>query len=203
MHLGRTMLPRASLLLPVLAAGLLLAAPAAAGDTASITIPAIDTTRPEPLPGEADKIEPPEPPEELDYEAGYRIPPGYHVESKVRTWAIGTGAGIFAATYGSSVLMGWASQKMSESGSTDGAALYIPIAGPFIFLNKRGSRNPEEVALFALSGVAQAAGLGLIVFGIASRSTSLMRDDVAASRLVVTPAPLGHSGLGLVIAGTM
>ncbi len=102
-------------------------------------------------------------------------------------WALlGPGLGTFVASYGGAVL---AALQMSFSGGSDIADwLYAPIVGPFV-LAGMSDGVPEAQAVFSLLGIAQAAGIALLIAGLAiNRRAAQAGPSVTAVPLVAPNA---------------
>jgi hypothetical protein len=117
---------------------------------------------------------------------------------------LATGLGIFAATYGASVIVGAASDRDEDK------RLYIPVVGPWLDLGQRdcgvgdcGQREDWNQALLIGSGVLQGVGAGL---AIASLFVPEERDrpkarTTAATKPTVRVLPVnvrGGGGVGAV-----
>jgi hypothetical protein len=135
-----------------------------------------------------------------DYEEGEPIPPGYHAESRVRTGLVVGGAVTFGVMYLLSVLVGAAisdANKLS-GGKESGDLLYVPVAGPFLQMTKTESSSGNVT--LAIDGIAQAAGATMLIVGITSPKTVLVRNDLGEVR--VMPMRMGDKGGGLGLVGT-
>ena len=135
-------------------------------------------------------------PREMSYTEGKPVPPGYHVEERMRRGlAI---AGI--ATLGGAYLISLGSVAVvDDDGST---VLLIPVAGPFLALETTDTENDETAkAILLLDGAAQAIGAVMMIAGFVTSSTSLVRNDQGMSWTVFPAVGKGFTGLGL--AGTM
>jgi hypothetical protein len=149
-----------------------------------------------------------------DYKEGDAIPPGYHPEVRARTGMIVGGAVTFGVLYLFSVLAAaisadtaktecsfnsYGSTQTSCDSSNPAAALYIPVAGPFIQMTHAANSSSENVML-AIDGIAQAAGAAMFVYGITSPKTVLVRNDLGELRL--TPMRMGKNGTGVGLTAT-
>lgn len=147
----------------------------------------------------------PQGPKRLDYEDGDPVPPGYHVESKMRKGLAITGLALLGGFWLVSCLVAGTVQDNSSSGS-EWTPLYIPVAGPFIAIGTLRSRNGGTFAL-VLDGIAQAGGLAMGIAGLASSQTQLVRDDVGLSSVRVSPVAAidaeGRPAMGLGFRGAM
>ena len=137
-----------------------------------------------------------------DYEEGEPIPPGYHADTRVRTGLVVGGAVTFGVMYVFSVLAGSimndAAQSSYGSSGTRGDFLFVPVAGPFLQMTKTESSSGNVT--LAIDGIAQAAGATMLIVGITSPRTVLVRNDLAEVR--VTPMQVGERGSGLGLVGT-
>lgn len=135
-----------------------------------------------------------------DYEEGEPIPPGYHAESRVRSGLVVGGAVTFGVMYLLSVLVGAAISDTNKAigGKETGDLLYIPVAGPFLQMTKTESSSGNVT--LAIDGIAQAAGATMLIVGITSPKTVLVRNDLGEVR--VMPMRMGDKGGGLGLVGT-
>jgi hypothetical protein len=79
----------------------------------------------------------------------------------------------------------------------------IPVAGSLIMVGRRNPAWLPALAPFAaIDAIGQAVGLGLLVGGTATREPVLVRDDIAAPRIMPMPMVLGGAGAGVGLAGT-
>lgn len=136
-----------------------------------------------------------------DYEEGEPIPPGYHAESRVRSGLVVGGAVTFGVMYLLSVLVGAAisdTNKAFNNNRDNGDFLYVPVAGPFLQMTKTESSSGNVT--LAIDGIAQAAGATMLIVGITSPKTVLVRNDLGEVR--VMPMRMGDKGGGLGLIGT-
>jgi hypothetical protein len=148
-------------------------------------------------------------PARLRYEEGDPIPAGYHVVQRARQGLVIAGTIVFAVSYGIALTVALVDDFKDQTGS-----LAIPIAGPWLMMYSRSRPNcdsqtgegcveqtAETILRFylAVDGVAQAAGVGLLSFGVAGRQI-LVRDDTYAS-VHLTPGPVGRAGYGALLSG--
>lgn len=131
-----------------------------------------------------------------DYEEGDPIPPGYHADTQMRKGLVIGGAITFGVMYMLSVLVGAAIDDVARNDS--GAFLYVPVAGPFLQMTKTDTSSGNVV--LAIDGIAQAAGATMLIVGLTSPKTVLIRNDLAEVR--VAPMKVGQGGTGLGIVGT-
>jgi len=140
-------------------------------------------------------------PLELEWNDGDPIPDGYHRATRVRKGPIIGGAITFGTMYLFSILTAAAEQDAARSegssSSSPDAALYVPGIGPFIQMAHTSTAT--STVLLAVDGLAQSAGLALLIYGLTSPQTVLIRNDL--SQVAVVPVPLGKDGAGLGVVG--
>ncbi len=134
-----------------------------------------------------------------DYDEGDPIPPGYHVDTRIRKGLVVGGAVAFGVCYFFSALVAAAGQDSSNGGSNNESALWIPAIGPFIQMANNSSAIGN--VFLVIDGIAQAGGLAMLVGGLVSPKTVLVRNDLGFH---VTPMPMqmGKNGGGFGLAGT-
>ena len=144
-------------------------------------------------------------PSELPYAEGAPTPPGYHLDTRFRPGLVVAGGVVLGASYGFALI---------QAASSKGEApwLYAPVVGPFVVAGAvyRSSNGQDGAALSLVliaEGLVQLTGASLLVAGLVSPRTTLVRNDVAKSggsgfSWVLTPQ-LGRGSLGLGLAGTM
>jgi hypothetical protein len=125
------------------------------------------------------------------WRSGDEVPDGYHVEKRMRVGLAIAGAATFGGFYLPSAFIA-AVGGMRVSGDNELAALWVPVAGPFILM---GQPKMEGAAPFLLvDGLGQLAGATMLVFGLFGEKDVLVRTERATLR--VTPAAAG-AGVGL------
>ena len=149
-------------------------------------------------------------PKKMDYEEGDPIPPGYHVDTKIRKGLVIGGAVTFGVCYLFSALFASTLESANDalgSSNDDYVPLYIPVVGPFITI---GSAQSEGAGTFLLviDGIAQAGGLAMFIAGLAAPSSELVRNDIGDLDINLTPMMVGkdyrgNSTMGLGFVGTM
>jgi len=118
-----------------------------------------------------------------------------------------TGLAVFSATYGASVIT-----AASTDGKRGNDRLYVPIAGPWLALNDRGScditlaRCDNETTakvLLVTDGVFQAAGALLMLDGVLQPSSSRVVTHYSKvdKKVHVTPASMAHGAPGVAVFG--
>jgi hypothetical protein len=133
-----------------------------------------------------------------DWEEGQPVPYGYHPETRARKGLVITGSVLFGVLYLLSTLV-----AAGNDSSYDGnrySALWIPVAGPFVQMASSNNGSGDDEA-FLLDGVAQAAGVTMLVLGLAFPRTILVRNDLTSISFVPTPMKVGHDGGGLGLVG--
>lgn len=117
-----------------------------------------------------------------------------------------TGAVIFGASYGASVIAASAASDDNRERGFD--RLYIPLAGPWLALSERGdcpiassacdSETTTKVLLVA-DGILQAAGVLAMIDAVIEPSRRLVR--VRDTKVRITPATVGRGGSGFAVWG--
>lgn len=149
-----------------------------------------------------------------DYEEGDPIPPGYHADTQMKKGLVIGGAITFGCMYLFSVIAGAAMDDTNKdykyingnytttkgSAEDSGTFLYIPVAGPFLQMTRTDTATGN--VFLAIDGIAQAAGATMLIVGLTSPKTVLIRNDLAEVK--VTPMRMGMdgSGTGLGLVGT-
>ncbi len=89
----------------------------------------------------------------------------------------------------------------TEDGDTNSrGALWIPLVGPFVVMGDTKSAGVDVV--LALDGLAQIAGLTMLIYGLASPVVVLI-PKVAAGPMTISVAPLAERGAsGASLVGT-
>lgn len=149
-------------------------------------------------------------PKKMDYEEGDPIPPGYHVETKMKKGLLIGGACTFGALYVITALIAATIQSAEDAiggHSEDFTPLYIPAVGPFITIGTARSQNGGTF-LLAADGIAQSAGLAMAIIGIVAQDTVLIRNDVGKAGVRLSPVALGTDArgkptLGVGLVGSM
>jgi hypothetical protein len=126
-----------------------------------------------------------------DWNDGDPIPPGYHPTQRARTGLIVGGAVMFGTLYFLSALV---AAVASDAGNTGDNALYLPGVGPFIQMTTTSSSTAN--LFLALDGAIQSGGIAMLIYGIATPKTVLVRNDLATTP-VVLPIRIGTDGYGL------
>jgi hypothetical protein len=140
------------------------------------------------------------PDEITDWEVGSPVPPGYHPVQRVRKGAIIGGAVTLGALWAISACGAAIVHDANANGvGTDNAdALFIPVLGPFVQMSRTTSATGNLFNL--IDGLGQSAGATLLIWGLTSPKTLLVRNDLG---MTLIPAPYVSSrGAGLGLTGT-
>lgn len=135
-------------------------------------------------------------PEEItDIEEGRAPPPGYTEVHRTRKGLLIGGGVTLGATYSVSALVAAIGHDVSETGHNEVAALWIPVVGPFIQIN----RTDSAVANLFLAGLggAQIAGAVMLYVGLTTKKRVFVRNDLVSSLTVVPLSGNGATGVGL------
>lgn len=156
-----------------------------------------------PPPGGGYAPPPPEGPRYLPYEVGQPVPPGYYVQESVRRGPVIAGAIVLGVPYVIGVSVASGNNFEDATGW-----LVIPAIGPWIALGTRKNdcgdsaldctNDAAERTLLTLDGLMQTTGAVLFIWGLASTSRRLVRNDIV--ELTITPTLVG-SGYGVGAVG--
>ena len=124
-------------------------------------------------------------------------PAGYTAVMRKRKGLIVGGAVTFGVTYAISSLAAAVGSDISSGGTNDVAALWIPVAGPFVQLGSTDSAT-GKFFLVGLGG-AQLAGAIMLFSGLTSERRVFVRNDLVGSLSVGPMAGKGNQGM--VLAG--
>ncbi|HEY4116886.1 MAG TPA: hypothetical protein VGM56_03470 [Byssovorax sp.] len=149
-------------------------------------------------------------PRVMDYDDG-PIPAGYHVETRVKKGLVIAGAAVLGSFWLLSALGG--ALAIDAGHDHDAEGLFVPVAGPFVALANETAGSKHLLATvqfcYVLDGLAQSAGLLMLVGGIVFPSQKLVRDEVALDvggtkvRFHPTPMRVGDNSVGFGLAGSM
>jgi hypothetical protein len=138
-----------------------------------------------------------------DWQEGEPIPAGYHPVQRTRKGAVIGGAVTFGVLYFISVLIAavGADTATATHSNNDVAGLFVPVVGPFITMTQSSSATAD--VFLAIDGAAQAAGAILLVYGLTTPQTVLVRDaKLSPPPLFARPLLLGKDGAGLGLVGS-
>ncbi len=142
-----------------------------------------------------------------DPDSGRQPPAGYHPDTRIRKGLVIAGAVTFGSMYLLTAITAAAINDSNTSryssdyyGTSTSSAppaglLYIPVVGPFAYLPHAGSQSAS--VMLVIDGVAQAAGMAMLIGGLAVPKHVLVRNDLAKIELMPLVSP-GQSGMGLV-----
>ena len=136
-------------------------------------------------------------PEEItDFDSNRPVPVGYTPVQRTRKHLLVGGAVTLGVTYGLSALVAAIGEDSSRSsGKNEVAALWIPVAGPFVQL----AQTDSATAKFFLVGLggAQLAGAIMLYYGMTTTQRVLVRNDLVGSLAITPMAGNGASGMTL------
>ena len=134
-------------------------------------------------------------PEEItDFDFQRPIPMGYTMVRRLRKGMLIGGGVTFGVSYGISVLSAAIGEDVS-SGDNEAAAMWIPVAGPFLQMAQTDSAT-LRVFLFGL-GAAQTTGAILLYYGLTTKKRVLVRNDIVGSMMITPTAGDGTAGMML------
>jgi len=137
-------------------------------------------------------------PEEItDFDYERPVPLGYTMVKRPRKGMLIGGSVSFGVSYGISVLSAAIGEDISDNGQNEAAAMWIPVAGPFLQMAQTDSAT-LRVFLFGL-GAAQTTGAILLYYGLTTKKRVLVRNDIVGS-LMVTPTA-GDGTAGMLLSG--
>jgi hypothetical protein len=126
------------------------------------------------------------------------VPVGYTPVQRTRRHLIVGGAVTFGVSYGLSAFAAAIGEDASRSsGKNEIAALWIPVAGPFVQLAQTDSAT-GKFFLVGLGG-AQLAGALMLYYGMTTTQRVLVRNDLVGS-LAITPMA-GNGASGMMLSG--
>lgn len=136
-------------------------------------------------------------PEEIDdVEDDRAPPPGYTPVQRKRKGLLIGGGVTLGVSYGISALTAAVGEDTSDGGKNSLAAMWIPVAGPFIQMAREDSAT-ARVFLVGLGG-AQVAGAVMLYYGLTTTRRVFVRNDLVG--LSVVPFA-DRSGSGLALSG--
>jgi hypothetical protein len=137
-----------------------------------------------------------------NWREGEPIPPGYHPVQRMRKGPIVAGAVTLGCLYLLTALIAsvWTDAANASHTSNPVAGLFVPAVGPFITIAQSSSATADF--FLVLDGAGQTTGAILLIWGLTSPQTLLMRDGYGQPRIVPHPMLLGKSGAGFGLSGT-
>ncbi len=134
---------------------------------------------------------------------GEPVPPGYHAATRTRTGAIVGGAVTLGVLYLLSALIAsvWTDAIKDTHESNPVVGLFVPVLGPFITITQSSSATADLFLL--VNGAAQTAGAALLIWGLTSPQSLLVKDGYYGRRhLMPQPMIFGTNGGGVGLSGT-
>ena len=122
-------------------------------------------------------------------------PPGYTPVLVTRKGPLIGGAVTFGVSYGISVLVAAAGEDTKGDGENEVAALWIPVAGPFLQIFDTESAT-AKVFLVGLGG-AQLAGAMMLYTGLTTKRRIFVRNDLIGGATIAPMVGNGASGMML------
>ena len=134
-------------------------------------------------------------PEEItDFDFERPVPMGYTMVHRPRKGMLIGGSVTFGVSYGISVLSAAIGEDIS-SGENEAAALWIPVAGPFL---QMANTNSATLRVFLVGlGAAQTTGAILLYYGLTTKKRVLVRNDIVGSMMFTPTAGDGTAGMML------
>ncbi|MBA3457922.1 MAG: hypothetical protein H0T42_32870 [Deltaproteobacteria bacterium] len=139
-------------------------------------------------------------PEEIDdFDFERPIPAGYSVVKRPRLGLLIGGGVTLGVSYMYGVLFAAAASDASQYDGSENelAALWIPVAGPFLQMAQTDSAT-GRVLLFGL-GAAQTTGAIMLYYGLTTKKSVLVRNDIVGS-MTITPMA-GNGATGALLSG--
>ena len=144
-------------------------------------------------------------PEEItDNAEGRAAPAGYTSVQRSRKGLLIGGGVTLGASYGISAMIAAIGSDISGGGDSgphtnEVAALWIPVAGPFIQIANTDSAT-ARVFLVGL-GAAQVAGAVMLYYGLTTKKTVFVRNDLVGSLGIGPMVNSEHNATGMVLSG--
>jgi hypothetical protein len=140
------------------------------------------------------------PPVIYDLDPVRAVPCGYTLRTRPRRGLTIAGGVVFGLTHVAAVI----SAALIATRDPTALVAVIPVAGPLVGLSRVNAADSRAlVGLHAtFDSLGQAAGLGMLIAGAATREQAIVRSDLAAPRVLPVPMALGRAGAGLGLAGT-
>ncbi|WP_394844776.1 hypothetical protein LZC95_47985 [Pendulispora brunnea] len=129
-----------------------------------------------------------------DWEEGQPIPNGYHMETRIRRGLVIGGAIPFGIFYVFSLM----AASISADAQDNASALLLPALGPFIQAAQTQSSTGQFFC--ALDGIVQTGGLAMLIGGLVSPKTVLVRNDLGF-KMELRPVAT-HTSMGVGLGGS-
>jgi hypothetical protein len=141
-------------------------------------------------------------PEEIDETEGRPVPVGYSAVKRTRLGMLIGGGVTFGVSYMYAVMFAAAGSDEARydnydgsSGTNEMAALWIPVAGPFIQAAQEDSAT-GRVLLLGL-GAAETVGAVMLYYGLTTKKTVFVRNDLVGNMRLTPMASDGATGMML------
>jgi hypothetical protein len=135
------------------------------------------------------------PDEITDVEEGRATPLGYTAVQRTRKGLLIGGGVTLGVSYGISALTASIGEDTKGSGQNEVAAMWIPLAGPFIEI---GQTDSATARLFLAGlGAAQVAGAVMLYYGLTTTKRVFVRNDLVGNMTITPTAGNGSSGFAL------
>jgi hypothetical protein len=132
-----------------------------------------------------------------DWREGDTVPSGFHPVQRMRRGFIVAGAVTFGSLYLISAFGAAAVHDANANRGTDNAdALFVPAVGPFIQMGRTTSAFGNMSNL--IDGIVQCGGLTMLIYGLTTPRTILVRNDLGMTFLPVPYVSSRGAGLGWV-----
>lgn len=129
-----------------------------------------------------------------DWQEGDPVPPGYHPTTRIRKGFVIAGSILFGVFYFFSSLTAAVGADANSGSGNPLASLWIPGVGPFFQMANTSTSLGNFV--LAWDGITQCGGLAMLIYGLASPRTVLVRNDLGLN--VLPTLDRGGGGLRLV-----
>lgn len=144
-------------------------------------------------------------PDEIDHEDGRRAPDGYTPVKRTRKGLLIGGGVTLGVSYMYAALFAAAGEDEAayddpydgSSGQNELGALWIPVAGPFLQMASTDSATLK--LLLGGLGAAQVTGAVLLYYGLTSKKTVYVRNDLIGN-VMLTPM-VGDGNAGMAVSG--
>jgi len=133
-----------------------------------------------------------------DWSEDEPVPPGYHRALRMRRGPIIGGAVTLGTLYMLSTLAAAVAQDNNQGQTNPAVGLWVPALGPFIAI--AGSSSATLDWVLVVDGLGQCAGLALLIYGLTTPKTVLMRNDYGFVRVIPQIVPL-RDGAAVGLAG--
>lgn len=135
-------------------------------------------------------------PEEIDdFDETRPPPPGYTPVLRKRKGLLVGGGVTLGVSYSICALTAAIGQDTSSNGGNEVAAMWIPVAGPFLQITETESAT-AKVFLVGLGG-AQVAGAVMLYYGLTTQKRVFVRNDLVGTMTITPMAGNGVSGMVL------